>query len=262
MPGASLAVAGLAMAAGAVAAPLRAARCAAAAGYGRRGAAGGGRQEPPPCSASMAATSPQDVLQFERWLGREVDGVLCYTEASWEEHPRPGLVPRAVVPARPARVLVVPLLTERARHDGGGRQGPRNAHYRDGARLLATFRPQDRHIYVRTGWEFNGDWFQWSATGREPGLHRRVPQLRGQLPLGVGQVPFEWNVNLGGSQGIPERCYPGDAYVDLVGMDFYFNPEYNPRDSAAAWEWMLRRSPRAALAPGFCRVARQAHRLL
>lgn len=32
---------------------------------------------------------------------------------------------------------------------------------------------------------------------------------------------FNWNLSLGGHAVAPDQVYPGDAYVDAIGLDFY-----------------------------------------
>ncbi|MFC3127242.1 glycosyl hydrolase, partial [Pseudoroseomonas globiformis] len=46
----------------------------------------------------------------------------------------------------------------------------------------------------------------------------------------------EWNVNEAYGGMDPAKAYPGDHYVDIVGMDFYFNPQWQNWDSAKAFE--------------------------
>lgn len=75
---------------------------------------------------------------------------------------------------------------------------------------------------VRPGWEFDGSWYPWSAYGRRENhvncfrhivtAMRRVPGQRFQ---------FLWNPALGVHQFPAERAYPGDQYVDLIGVDVY-----------------------------------------
>jgi hypothetical protein len=53
--------------------------------------------------------------------------------------------------------------------------------------------------YLRIGWEFNGDWYRWSAGG---------------------DFKIEWTADKDGR--FDERlAYPGDERVDVVGVDFY-----------------------------------------
>jgi hypothetical protein len=75
---------------------------------------------------------------------------------------------------------------------------------------------------VRPGWEFDGSWYPWSAGGRVPnyvGCFRQiVTTMRGQR----GQrFQFLWNPGVGLHEFPAEQAYPGNQYVDFVGVDVY-----------------------------------------
>lgn len=75
---------------------------------------------------------------------------------------------------------------------------------------------------VRPGWEFNGDWYHWSARGHTDayvGCFRHVVDtMRGE----AGQrFAFDWNPAVGRDAFPADRAYPGDGYVDYVGVDAY-----------------------------------------
>jgi glycosyl hydrolase family 26 len=75
---------------------------------------------------------------------------------------------------------------------------------------------------IRLGWEFNGNWFAWSA--RNPGEFAACwRQVQTSAESTAPALRWDWNVNRGTSQlGIDSRqAYPGDAYVDIVGVDSY-----------------------------------------
>ena len=73
---------------------------------------------------------------------------------------------------------------------------------------------------IRLGWEFDGGWMPWSSMGNE-GLfiqtYRHVHDLFTSVSSGFR---FDWN----GTAGFlaPQfSAYPGDAYVDIIGLDVY-----------------------------------------
>jgi hypothetical protein len=60
---------------------------------------------------------------------------------------------------------------------------------------------------------------------------------------------FDWNPNLGGGTFPAEQAYPGDAYVDVIGVDvydtswtWYPTPAGVTTDAArtSAWNWLLK----------------------
>jgi hypothetical protein len=75
---------------------------------------------------------------------------------------------------------------------------------------------------VRPGWEFDAPWYVWAAKGRVPDyvscFQHLVTAMRG-VP---GQhFQFLWNPAEGVHQFPAGEAYPGDEYVDYVGVDVY-----------------------------------------
>lgn len=81
-----------------------------------------------------------------------------------------------------------------------------------------------RRVLLRFGFEFNGEWFSWSG---EP--KRYVAAWRRAHAIfkaeGATNVEWVWAPNLVSVPDTPENdmhlYYPGDAYVDWVGVDGY-----------------------------------------
>jgi hypothetical protein len=77
---------------------------------------------------------------------------------------------------------------------------------------------------VRLGWEFNGD-MDWRATDTATWIacyRRAATAIRSTNPA----VLLDWTINghgthAGTCDGLSTNCYPGDAYVDIVGIDNY-----------------------------------------
>ena len=75
---------------------------------------------------------------------------------------------------------------------------------------------------IRLGWEFNGNWFQWGTNGGSASQfvsywHHIIDAMR-SVP--GSQFRFEWNPTRGGSVDLASY-YPGDSYVDVIGLDVY-----------------------------------------
>lgn len=78
------------------------------------------------------------------------------------------------------------------------------------------------HTVVRPGWEFNGSTYRWRAVGRPAQyaacFRRIVTAMRG---VPGGAFTFDWSLVAGPTAMAAETAYPGDAYVDYVGLDVY-----------------------------------------
>lgn len=106
------------------------------------------------------------------------------------------------------------------------------------ARTMLGARPNDTRIPVRIFWEFQFT-FPWYAVGNEA-VYIAAFQRVTQLFLGVSKkFRFIWcpniTVNVNGANYNPALAYPGDEFVDVIGMDFYYDPVWDGTDPVAAW---------------------------
>ena len=95
-----------------------------------------------------------------------------------------------------------------------------DSHYRALAVKLVAL--QLAATVVRPAWEMNGDWFAWSAQGRTSayvGCFRHI--VTSMRAVTGSHFTFNWNPSIGPGRFPAERAYPGDAYVDQVGVDLY-----------------------------------------
>jgi hypothetical protein len=104
-----------------------------------------------------------------------------------------------------------------------------------GAELAALGTP----VMVRWGHEFNGDWYPWSTglNGKDPQKYVRAYQRVHDLVTAAGATNVQWiwsynNASIpGDSWNQPAAAYPGDDYVDWVGIDGYnwgMGPSWDP----------------------------------
>ena len=107
------------------------------------------------------------------------------------------------------------------------------------AKVLAANRPHEPVVFVRTGWEQNGDWMKWAAKGREADYVFAFQRFVTIFRAVSHRFNFTWCPNIG--QNDPTETYPGDRFVDLVGLDFYHFPRWDPKDAASAWIFMVTR---------------------
>lgn len=76
---------------------------------------------------------------------------------------------------------------------------------------------------IRLGWEFNGGWFPWAAHGCAAAFDTYFDDIVTTMRSVPGaHFTFEWNPTRGDlGLGNLSRYYPGNAYVDYVGLDIY-----------------------------------------
>jgi hypothetical protein len=76
---------------------------------------------------------------------------------------------------------------------------------------------------LRIGWEFNGGWFPWAAGGQAANFVAYWQQIVNSMRSVPGaNFEFEWNPTRG-DMGVGNLAdyYPGNNYVDMIGLDVY-----------------------------------------
>ncbi|MGR4865420.1 M10 family metallopeptidase C-terminal domain-containing protein [Caulobacter sp. LARHSG274] len=183
------------------------------------------------------------VDNFENWLGTSVDFVAAHTgQANWSDWNSSISWLAGQFKDVPATLTwSLPMFA-----DGGslaaGAKGDYNSNYLAAAKTLAsTYSGQDK-IYVRVGEEFNGTWMTWAAAGKEADFIATYRNIVDTFRSVSDKFVFEWNVNVGDYGMNPADAYPGDNYVDIVGMDFYYNTAWDNKDPVQAWNYMVSRT--------------------
>jgi hypothetical protein len=74
---------------------------------------------------------------------------------------------------------------------------------------------------VRLGWEFNAGWYNWAANGDLTHWVQCFRQEASTLKNTYSQISIDWNPTQGYQQAPTDQYYPGDQYVDIMGMDIY-----------------------------------------
>ncbi|WP_159992627.1 glycosyl hydrolase [Roseomonas sp. 18066] len=117
--------------------------------------------------------------------------------------------------------------------------GAFNNQYRSVAQSLLAGRQGDNDpIYVRTGWENNLPNFPWTSIGHEDAFIGAFRQFVDSFRDVSSRFKFEWNINHTWDGPDPMRAYPGDAYVDVMGMDIYWNVSQQGSNAQVAWNQM------------------------
>ncbi|MFT2708086.1 glycoside hydrolase family 26 protein [Clavibacter zhangzhiyongii] len=196
-------------------------------------------------------TAGGELDQVAAQVGESPSIVLSYADFSQA----PPIAALDAVAARGAESL----LTWEPWRAGGGRDQPtfsnasiaagdHDAYLRAwGSQLAAWGGP----VSLRYAHEMNGDWYPWAegVNGNAPGSYAAAWQHVHDVVVAEGATNVRWvwtpNVPYAGSTALA-GLYPGDAYVDVVGLD-----GYNWGTGVAGFAWV---SPADLFGPGIARL--------
>lgn len=105
-----------------------------------------------------------------------------------------------------------------------GATGAYNTYFQTLAQALVT-KGLANNTIIRLGWEFNGGWYTWRADTAAKAVDfvaywQQIVTTMRSVP-GAENLLFCWNGANGWSAYPLGDAYPGDNYVDYVGVDFY-----------------------------------------
>ncbi|MER3452976.1 MAG: hypothetical protein C4344_04815 [Acidimicrobiia bacterium] len=188
---------------------------------------GPGGSAGPPLGVFRRWQGHETVQAYESWLGRPVTHVLDYVGGMpegatdpWAQIDDPSWWCNRWAGTRWQLVLSVAILPTSAQTLAEGAAGAYDAHWdRFGRTLVARGCPG---AVLRLGWEFNGRFYHWAAGGKEAAFAaywRRIVTVLRSIP---GQAfRFDWSPLAANTNADVEAAWPGDAYVDYVGLDAY-----------------------------------------
>lgn len=183
--------------------------------------------------------------QFESWFGHQVPRSIEFiANDSWSQFS--GAANWAVnltsgwPPQRWRATYSIPLLPA----DGSstlaqGAAGNFNSYFANVAQILVAAGEGD--AVLRLGWEMNGNWYPWKVLNATDAANYRDYWI--QIVTAMRGVPganfkFDFCPIVGQQSYPPINAYPGDAYVDIVGLDVY-NTSYTTTDPATRWNELL-----------------------
>lgn len=183
--------------------------------------------------------SPADLAQAEQWLGANLGAVDAFSGGdSWSDFTTSiGYEQGLWAGSGKTELWSIPLFATGGNLQSAG-QGAYNSYYVQAAQELAAGQSSGP-IYVRTGWEFNSTWEPWSALTDPTDYVAAFQQFVDAFRTVSNRFVFTWAPNIGDQGMNPAAAYPGNAYVDIIGIDFYWETQYNSTNPATAWNMMV-----------------------
>jgi hypothetical protein len=126
---------------------------------------------------------------------------------------------------------------------------------------------------LRLGHEFNGNWYPWAAfvAPNTPAQYAACFQsmVTAMRSVSGQHFTFNWNPSLGQGNDV-SLAYPGDTYVDSIGVDAYdvsytyygTTTQATPAEQASAWSVILDANATQYGLTYFARFAAQHHKPL
>ena len=94
----------------------------------------------------------------------------------------------------------------------------------------------EKPVFLRFAHEMNGDWYPWSGQNIGGAKYQRLFRHLREIfdGAGTGNVRWVFSINI---ENVPSSngyagCYPGDRYVDYIGLDGY---NWGTRQSWSRW---------------------------
>jgi hypothetical protein len=184
--------------------------------------------------------NPSRAAAFGSWLGKPPTLVLDYLEReSWADIAQTTWALDAWESEPYQLVLSVPMFPGDGSSLANGASGNYDHHFVElGKNLVARGLENST---IRLGWEFNLPHFPWYA-GADTALfvvywRSIVDAMRS---VDGAAFTFDWSANLGSGAFALEDAYPGDAFVDTIGLDVY-NHDWDTgwENSRTRWQNLL-----------------------
>jgi hypothetical protein len=185
-----------------------------------------------PLGFDLAACPGNALATVQRWQGAPVRvGSTSLPWTSWDT--MYGYAPMLDCWAgRPSSTQVqwgLPLIPATGATMAGAAAGDYDQYWRDlGTALVHGTGKKgsaEPNAILRIGWEFNGDWVGWSMGTTAASQQRFVNAFRHAVTA-LRSIPGQhftivWNLTVGSTIADARKAYPGDKYVDVVGLDDY-----------------------------------------
>jgi hypothetical protein len=193
-------------------------------------------------SGVYAGHGPPPDEAFAKWRGAEIQTATDFMGTpTWQQIGHPFLLSLAWRTDHAVRlVLSVPMWPDSGGSFADVASGADNRYFRALATTLVNEGRAD--TIIRLGWEFNTPFFRWQV---------KTPAEAAQFATGWRQVvrsmrsvsgqhfQFVWNPDLTDHGIDPALAYPGDEYVDSIGLDVYDRSQEPGQTAEQRWDGLL-----------------------
>lgn len=183
-----------------------------------------------------------EMEEFIAWRGRDIDAVMWFaTNYKWSQ--LTSYYPPYLTTFPGLRIMSYGLLlvTSASGDIEAAATGANNKTWEQVGQWLHDHGADDGRTVIRLGWEFNGNWYRWSAFNPlawAVAYCHAVDSMRKHAP----NLLFSWCAN----KGTVKPSYwlealPDDDHVDIYGIDPY--DHYSPTRTEADWTRNCRAKP-------------------
>ncbi|WP_308301970.1 glycosyl hydrolase [Frankia sp. AgKG'84/4] len=197
----------------------------------------GGPQSGLPWMSGFQSHQLAQLTDFGNWRGRPNDVVHVYTDrtSGWGGLVQPTW-PVDLFKGFPGKLVISqPTYPKSGGSNGECARGAYDEQWKKlGSFLVAHGRADS---IVRIGWEFNGTFMYWHSDADPTVFKTCFQKIATAIRSTDPQVLIDWTFNAHNSPvpsgNSPWGAYPGDEYVDYVGIDSY--DHYPPSKDDATW---------------------------
>ncbi|GAB6901354.1 hypothetical protein JCM9957A_44440 [Kineosporia succinea] len=170
----------------------------------------------------MPGSNASNQAAFAQWRGTGLDVVVDWpARSNWDELVNPDWLYAAWKGTSYTKSFGFPPFPEDGSTLSECATGAYNDKWKQIAKNIKAAGLDDTTV-IRLGWEFNGNWYAWAA-GDAEAFKGCWQQVVGAAESVAPALTWDWNVNRGVGSGLADatKAYPGDEYVDIVGVDSY-----------------------------------------
>lgn len=185
------------------------------------------------------ATEASITTQFGTWRGRPTGIAVAYPmRDSWSDFADTNSFYTTWAAEPYQKSFALPLYPD----DSGDTAsdciaGSYDSYWRTFADTMNSTGLTAQHTIIRLGWEMNLH-TDWGTPAQFAACFRVIESTVSAIAPGL---LWDWNVNRGDSAGMPDTevlsAYPGNAYVNIVGIDSY--DIYPPATVSSGWQTQL-----------------------